>query len=323
MLHTGVPPHALDEFHRLSRPEHRTICNRDGSRSRSHGRDKAKYPAREKGRNKSKSRDVDRVHQGGYTSYVPNKQDFTVKFVEKKPSEKELKSILKNKDSRIFFDDVKGPYYGFNTYSEHPVVYDGFKFPTAEHLLLYFKVGPYLGPRIVSQVGSWAAFSSQNGRGSAATFASNRPSLSYGKQQRGLQTRSRFTGDKRSSSTFASWHFSFRDFGLTPDTDGSGALAQVHPTQGPQENVARHWRSPHYFCELTAWRSTLRAECSNVASIFKRTDIARRLVLGRGEERYWQEPPGEGAREDSVEDQDLHSAYAGAITGWGLYLIGT
>ena len=145
MLHTGVPAYALEEFHRANRPEHRTICCRDKSRSRSRGRDKDRYPTKEKSRSKSKSRNVDRAHGGEYKGHVPSKQDFTVRHVKKKPSEKEIKSILKNKDNRIFFDQVKGPYYGFNTFSEHPVVYDGFKFPTAEHLLLYFKVRPSLG----------------------------------------------------------------------------------------------------------------------------------------------------------------------------------
>ncbi|KAF9790469.1 hypothetical protein BJ322DRAFT_986132, partial [Thelephora terrestris] len=51
---------------------------------------------------------------------------------------------LKHKDSRLFFDTVKGPYYGFNTFSDHSIIYDGFKFPTAEHLLLYFKASPSL-----------------------------------------------------------------------------------------------------------------------------------------------------------------------------------
>ena len=152
MLHTGVPAYALEEFHRLSRPEHRNICGRAKSRSRSRGRDKVRYSTEKRSRSKSKGYDVDKVQKGGYKGHIPTKQDFTVKRVEKKPSEKELKSILKNKDSRIFFDDVKGPYYGLNTFSEHIVTYDGFKFPTAEHLLLYFKVCPTLGPlRVMTQ----------------------------------------------------------------------------------------------------------------------------------------------------------------------------
>ncbi|KAF9648838.1 DUF1768-domain-containing protein [Thelephora ganbajun] len=135
MLHTGVPPYALDEFHRLSR-----------------GRDRVEQSTRKKSRSRSRGKnyDIDRIHKGEYKDHVPNRQDFTVKHVEKKPSQKELKSILKHKDGRICFDDVKGPYYEFNTFSEHPVVYDGFKFPTAEHLLLYFRfaewpqIGHYL-----------------------------------------------------------------------------------------------------------------------------------------------------------------------------------
>ena len=146
MLHTGVPPYALDEFHRLSHPERRTICGRDKSRSRSRGRDKAEHSTKKKSRSRSRDRgryyDADRIHKGEYKDHIPNKHDFTVKRIEKKPSQKELKSIMKHKDSRIFFDDVKGPYYGFTTFSDHSVVYDGFKFPTAEHLLLYFKVCP-------------------------------------------------------------------------------------------------------------------------------------------------------------------------------------
>lgn len=152
MLHTDVPPYALDEFHRLGRPEHPSIGGRPKSRSRSLGRDRAEHSTRKNLRSRSRSRgrnyDVDRIHKGEYKDHVPSKQDFTVKPIQKKPSQKELKSIMKHKDGRIFFDDVKGPYYGFTTFSNHPVVYDGFKFPTAEHLLLYFKVrGPSLGSR--------------------------------------------------------------------------------------------------------------------------------------------------------------------------------
>ena len=251
MLHTGVPAYALDEFRRLSRPEHRTICGRDKSRSRSRGRDRDRNPTREKSRSRSKGRNVERAHGGEYKGHIPSKHDFTVRHVKKKPSEKELKSILKNKDSRIFFDQVKGPYYGFNTFSEHPVVYDGFKFPTAEHLLLYFKVRLPSGPRIMTQVSSRAAFSSQNGRGSATIFVINRPLPNSWRQQRGSLTRSRFTGNKRSSSTSASCHFfSLRLWANSSATDGSGALAQVYPTQEPQEDDARHRRSPHHVCEF-------------------------------------------------------------------------
>jgi len=140
MLHTGVPPYALDEFHRLSRPERRGICGRDKSRSRSRGRDRIEHAT------KGKNHDFDRIHKGEYKDHLPSKQDFAVKRIEKKPSQKELKSVLKHKDSRIFFDNVKGPYYGLNTFSDHPVAYDGFKYPTAEHLLLYFKVCSSLVP---------------------------------------------------------------------------------------------------------------------------------------------------------------------------------
>ena len=154
MFHTGVPPYALDEFHRNSRPERRAFCDKDKSRSRSRGRDRVEHSNRKKSRSRSRGRnyDIDRVHKGEYKDHAPTKQDFTVKRVEKKPSQKELKSILKHKDSRIFFDDVKGPYYGLNTFSEHPVVYEGFKFPTAEHLLLYFKVDPSPSPRVMAQL---------------------------------------------------------------------------------------------------------------------------------------------------------------------------
>ena len=252
MLHTGVPPYALDELHRVSRPEHRAICGRDKSRSRSRGRDKVRFSTRKKSRSRSRSNDIDRVRKGEYKVHIPSKQDFTVKRVEKKPSEKELKSILKNKDSRLFFDDVKGPYYGLNTFSEHPVTYDGFKFPTAEHLLLYFKVGPTLGSCAMGQVGSRMIFSSQNRHISVTTFVINLPSPSFGRQQRSLRTRSRFTGNKRSFSMSASWHISFGDLWLTLDIDGSCTLAQVHPAQEPEESATRYGRSPHYICELTA-----------------------------------------------------------------------
>ena len=143
MLDTGVPAYALD---RLNRSEHRTICDRNKSRSRSRGRGKEKRSTKEKNRSRSKSkgRNAEQVHRGEREGHVPSNQDFTVRHVKKKPSEREIKSILKNKDNRIFFDQAKGPYYGFNTFSEHTVVYGGFKFPTAEHLLLYFKVSPSL-----------------------------------------------------------------------------------------------------------------------------------------------------------------------------------
>ena len=209
MLHTGVPPYALDEFHRHSRPERRGICGRrEKSRSWSRGRDRVEHSTKKKSRSRSKGRnhDIDRIHNGEYKDHVPNKQDFTVKRIEKKPSQKELKSILKHKDGRVFFDDVKGPYYGFTTFSEHPVVYDGFKFRTAEHLLLYFKVCPPLGLRIMTQLASRGMFSSQNGRRSVTTFVTNQPSPSSGRQQNNSRTRSRFTGNKRSSSMFVFSH---------------------------------------------------------------------------------------------------------------------
>ena len=143
MLHTGVPQYALDEFHRLTRPERRVLCGRDRSRSRSRGRDMAhEKPGRKKSRSRSGGRyhDIDRIHKGEYKDHIPTKNDFTFKHLEKKPSQKELKSILKHKDDRLFFDDVKGPYYGFNTSSDNPIVYAGHGFLTAEHLLIYFKV---------------------------------------------------------------------------------------------------------------------------------------------------------------------------------------
>lgn len=141
MLCTGVPRYALDELHRRSRSERRK------SRSLSRGRDSvAEKPQREDSRSRSRGRgncrDHDRIREGEYKDHVPSKHDFTVKTAEKNPtrSRKELKSIMKHKDSRIFFDDVKGPYYALNTFSDHPVVYDGFTFHTAEHLLFYFRV---------------------------------------------------------------------------------------------------------------------------------------------------------------------------------------
>lgn len=139
MLYTGVPQYALDEFHRRSRSERRK------SRSRSRGRDssterpkKKKSPSRS--RSRGRSRYADRIHEGEYKDHIPSKYDFTVQPVDKKPSKKELKSILKHKDSRIFFDDLRGPYYEFNTFSNHHVVYEGYKYSTAEHLLLFFRV---------------------------------------------------------------------------------------------------------------------------------------------------------------------------------------
>jgi hypothetical protein len=137
LLYTGVPRHARDEFHRRSRSEHRK------SRSRSRGRDSStERLLRKESRSRSRGRTHhagDRVRQGEYKDHVPSKRDFTVQPVDKKPSQKELKTILKHRDSRIFFDDVRGPYYELNTFSDHPVVYNGYKFPTAEHLLLFFR----------------------------------------------------------------------------------------------------------------------------------------------------------------------------------------
>ena len=132
MLHTGVPQYALDEFRRLSRPGRRSICDRGKSRSRS--------------RSRGRYREIDRIHEGEYKNHVPSKQDFSFKRVEKEkePSKKELKSVLKHQDSRLFFDISMGPHYGFNTCSDHPIIYDRLKFPTAEHLLSYFMVSQSL-----------------------------------------------------------------------------------------------------------------------------------------------------------------------------------
>ncbi len=41
---------------------------------------------------------------------------------------------------RILFYHKHDPYYGFTNFSAHPVVYDGKKYPTSEHLFQSFKV---------------------------------------------------------------------------------------------------------------------------------------------------------------------------------------
>ncbi|KAF9790462.1 hypothetical protein BJ322DRAFT_1017173 [Thelephora terrestris] len=143
-LHNGeFPQHVLDGFHRLDWVE-RYVCGRAESWDESRGRDRATgHPIRGKSRSRSrgrgKYREIERVHQGQHRDHVPSKHDPTLKHVEKKPSQKGLKPALKHKDGRIFFDNTKGPYFGFTTFSDHPVMYNGFKFPTAEHLRLFFK----------------------------------------------------------------------------------------------------------------------------------------------------------------------------------------
>lgn len=155
MLCTGVPRYALDEFHRQSRSERR----KSRSRSRSRGRDSSCGRSnRDESRSRSRGRyhNIDRIHEGEYKDHTPSKRDFVIKPLQKKSSHKELKSILKHRDGRIFFDEVKGPYYAFNTFSDHPVVYDGYKFPTAEHLLLFFRASQPPGLSFVWQRASSA-----------------------------------------------------------------------------------------------------------------------------------------------------------------------
>ena len=43
----------------------------------------------------------------------------------------------------------------------------------------------------------------------------------------------------------------------TGHPDGNRALAQVYPTQGPQEDDSRNWRAADNVCELPAQRSAL------------------------------------------------------------------
>lgn len=40
----------------------------------------------------------------------------------------------------ILFYDKRKAYYGFTNFSDHPVLYDGKKYPTSEHLFQSFKV---------------------------------------------------------------------------------------------------------------------------------------------------------------------------------------
>lgn len=140
MLYTGVPKHALEEFHQHSRAERRKSRSRSRGRASSVERPLHRKEKESRSRSRGRYHHVDRIREGQYNHHVPTKRDFTVQPLDKRHSQKELKSILKHRDSRIFFDDVRGPYYGLNTFSNHPVVYDGHKFPTAEHLLLYFRV---------------------------------------------------------------------------------------------------------------------------------------------------------------------------------------
>ena len=213
MLHTGVPPYALEEFHRVNRPVGRPICGGNNAGGRNRGREPIKQTNRQKSWSKSRGRnhDIDRIHEGEYKEHVPSKQDFTVKQVQKEPSQKELKSILKHQDSRMFFDDVRGPYHGFNTFSEHPVMYKGFRYPTAEHLLMFFKVRPPLVPachheRCLTR----SISSSRNGLTSAVTSVSNQRSPNSTRQQNSSRTRNRPSGNKRSTIMYALSCSSFR-----------------------------------------------------------------------------------------------------------------
>ena len=44
---------------------------------------------------------------------------------------------------RILFYHKHDPYYGFTNFSPHPVIYQGKKYPTSEHLFQSFKVGTF------------------------------------------------------------------------------------------------------------------------------------------------------------------------------------
>jgi hypothetical protein len=49
--------------------------------------------------------------------------------------------------SKILFYHKHDPYYGFTNFSNHPVVYQGKKYPTSEHLFQSFKVSFLPGAR--------------------------------------------------------------------------------------------------------------------------------------------------------------------------------
>ena len=154
-LQSGFPPQNLDGFHRLDRMERREIRGRAEGRSRSRGGDRAvaghSNGKKSRSRSRGKHREIGGVHKDEWT-FRPTEPDPTFKHVEKKPSQKRLKPILKHGDSRIFFDNTEGPYYGFNTFSDHSVVYGGARFPTAEHLLLCFKASLPLTPFVTMDV---------------------------------------------------------------------------------------------------------------------------------------------------------------------------